>query len=158
MALAQGRKGPAKGGILDGAEAELLRELLAGQGDARVSSEHAPVRGLARLLRRNPTDAERALWEALVKDRRFAGRFKRQVPVGPHIADFVSFPLRTSIEIVPVSESEGGTKSRATKRSWFVARGYRVIDVVDREIEADVAGVLDRLAAELAMKPLDTEE
>ncbi len=36
MALAQGRKGPAKGGILDGAEAELLRELLAGHGDARV--------------------------------------------------------------------------------------------------------------------------
>ncbi len=157
MALAQGRKGPAKGGILDGAEAEMLRELLAEHGAARVSSEHAPVRGLARLLRRNPTDAERALWEALVKDRRFAGRFKRQVPVGPHIADFVSFPLRTVIEIVPARDSEGGAKSRAKKRSWLAARGYRVIDVVDREIEADDAGVLDRLAAELALGRPDTK-
>ena len=130
----------------------MLRGLLAEHGAARVSSEHAPVRGLARLLRRNPTDAERLLWEALVKDRRFAGRFKRQIPVGSHIADFVSFPLRTVIEIVPARESEGGAKSREMKRDWFAARGYRVIDVADREIEADDAGVLDRLAAELALE------
>ena len=37
------------------------------------AGERGPVRGLARLLRRNPTDAERALWEALTRDRRFAG-------------------------------------------------------------------------------------
>ena len=43
------------------------------------------MRGLARLLRRNPTEAERALWDALTKDRRFAGRgFKRQTPIGRH--------------------------------------------------------------------------
>jgi tRNA/rRNA methyltransferase len=36
------------------------------------------VRGLAKFLRRNPTDVERALWDALTKDRRFAGLFKRQ--------------------------------------------------------------------------------
>jgi tRNA/rRNA methyltransferase len=60
------------------------------------------VRGLSRLLRRNPTDAERKLWEALVNDRRFAGKgFKRQVPVGPYITDFVSFPLRAVIDLVP---------------------------------------------------------
>ncbi len=52
------------------------------------------MRGLSRLLRRNPTEAERTLWNALVNDRRFAGRgFKRQTPIGPHICDFVSFPL-----------------------------------------------------------------
>ena len=59
---------------------------------ARVPGERGPVRGLSRLLRRNPTDAERALWDALTKDRRFAGLgFKRQTPVGTHITDFVSF-------------------------------------------------------------------
>ena len=30
------------------------------------------MRGLARLLRRNPTDAERALWAAITADRRFS--------------------------------------------------------------------------------------
>ena len=73
----------------------MLRALLAEHGGGRVPKERGPVRGLARLLRRNPTDAERALWQALVNDRRFAGRgFKRQTPVGQHICDFVSFPLR----------------------------------------------------------------
>ena len=83
MAIAEGRKGPARGGVLDGEEAEMLRTLLAEHGGGRVPKERGPVRGLARLLRRNPTEAERALWQALVNDRRFAGRgFKRQTPSG----------------------------------------------------------------------------
>ncbi len=95
MAIAEGRKGPARGGVLDGDEAALLRTLLAEHGQGRVPNERGPVRGLARLLRRNPTEAERMFWDALTRDRRFAGHgFKRQVPVGPHITDVVSFPLR----------------------------------------------------------------
>ena len=73
----------------------------------QVPNERAPVRGLARLLRRNPTDAERTLWDALTKDRRFAGRgFKRQTPIGRHIADLVSFPLR----MVDRSRAGGGER------------------------------------------------
>src|SRR5207302_9938280 len=71
MAIAEGRKGPARGGVLDGAQSELLRALLAEHGGGRVPKERGPVRGLARLLRRNPTEGERALWTALVNDRRF---------------------------------------------------------------------------------------
>ncbi len=97
LAIAEGRKGPARGGVLSGEEAEMLRALLAEHGESIVPNAHGPVRGLARLLRRNPTEAERALWSALTNDRRFAGRgFKRQVPIGPHINDFVSFALRSS--------------------------------------------------------------
>ena len=92
MAIAEGRKGPAKGGVLDGAQATRLRALLAEHGQGRrCRRRRLDVRGLARLLRRNPTDAERLLWQALRTDRRFAGNFKRQTPVGRHIPDFVSF-------------------------------------------------------------------
>ena len=74
------------------------------------------MRGLARLLRRNPTEAERALWEALVNDRRFAGRgFKRQTPVGQHICDFVSFPLRLVIDLVPAGRNRGRRQSARRK-------------------------------------------
>ena len=91
--------------------------------------ERGPVRGLARLLRRNPTDAERLLWSAFTNDRRFAGKgIKRQVPVGTHITDFVSFPLRLVIE-----------------------RGYRVLDVDASAVEADLPQALDRLAEKIAM-------
>jgi len=148
MAIAEGRKGPARGGVLDGREAGQLRALLAEHGAGRVPNERGPVRGLSRLLRRNPTDAERTLWNALVKDRRFAGRgFKRQVPVGPHITDLVSFPLRAVIDLVPSEESATAAEARADKRAWLAERGYRVLPVRLVDVEADVGKVLDELAA-----------
>jgi tRNA/rRNA methyltransferase len=146
-AIAQGRKGPARGGVLDSAEAQKLRDLLAEHGGGRVPGERGPVRGLARLLRRNPTEAERVLWQALVNDRRFAGRgFKRQVPIGPHIVDFVSFPLRCVIDLVPAQESEAA-QTRAQRRAYLSERDYRVCEVGADEVERDVSKVLDNLSA-----------
>ena len=139
-----------RGGVLDGAEAETLRRLLAEHGQGRVPSERGPVRGLSRLLRRNPTEAERALWDALTKDRRFAGAgFKRQTPVGPHIADVVSFPLRLVVDLVPSEESEEAMRSRNEKRAWLSERGYRIVEVQAKDVETDAKPVLDRLAAEI---------
>ncbi|MGB6795303.1 MAG: RNA methyltransferase, partial [Xanthobacteraceae bacterium] len=42
MSIAEGRKGPARGGVLDGAEAEMLRELLAEHGSGLVPKERGP--------------------------------------------------------------------------------------------------------------------
>ncbi len=54
------------------------------------------------------------MWEALTRDRRFAGRgFKRQVPIGRHIVDMVSFPLRAVIELMPGDESAEAAQARA---------------------------------------------
>jgi tRNA/rRNA methyltransferase len=154
MAIAEGRKGPARGGTLDGTEAAKLRALIAEHGSGRVPSERGPVRGLARLLRRNPTDAERVLWEAMTRDRRFAGLgFKRQVPVGPHIADIVSFPQHAVIDILPGDESAEAARARARKRAWLTEREYQVVEVLAREIEAEVGAVLDRLARVFGDEP-----
>jgi tRNA/rRNA methyltransferase len=147
MAIAEGRKGPAKGGVLDGEQATRLRALLAEHGQSALPSESGTVRGLARLLRRNPTDAERILWQALRTDRRFAGQFKRQTPVGRHIPDFVSFPHRLAIELINADETEVIVNDRAARRAWLEARGYRVIAVVVGDVERDLAGELDRLEA-----------
>jgi tRNA/rRNA methyltransferase len=145
MAIAEGRKGPARGGVLDGAEAEMLRTLLAEHGGGRVPSERGPVRGLARLLRRNPTDAERALWQALVNDR----RFKRQTPIGPHICDFVSFALRVVIDLVPAAEEPAAAKTRTDKYAWLTERGYTIVKLSATEIETDMAASLARLDSAL---------
>jgi tRNA/rRNA methyltransferase len=157
MALAEGRKGPARGGVLNGEEAEMLRALLAEHGEGRVPSERGPVRGLARLLRRNPTEAERRLWDALVNDRRFAGRgFKRQTPVGPHICDFVSFPLHVVIDLVPADESAAAAKARADKRAWLTARDYHLIEIMAADVENRLEwtlGALDRSIATASSTP-----
>jgi tRNA/rRNA methyltransferase len=147
MAIAEGRKGPAKGGVLDGDQATRLRALLAEHGQG-LPAESGTVRGLARLLRRNPTDAERILWGRLTTDRRFAGQFKRQTPVGRHIPDFVSFAKRVAIELVNAEETEVIAQDRAARKAWLEARGYRVCVLSAADIERDVAGQLDRLASD----------
>jgi len=151
MSIAEGRKGPARGGVLDGAEAEMLRELLAEHGSGRVPKERGPVRGLARLLRRNPTEAERMLWQALTNDRRFAGRgFKRQTPIGQHICDFVSFPQRLVVEIALADTSEAFAAARAQRHQWLKAHDYRIVEVLATEIESDMPAALARIDQALA--------
>jgi tRNA/rRNA methyltransferase len=146
MAIAEGRKGPARGGVLDGAEADMLRALLAEHGPGRIPKERGPVRGLARLLRRNPTEAERMLWQALVNDRRFAGRgFKRQTPVGQNVCDFVSFPLRLVIDLVPADETAAAATTRAQKRAWLGDHNYTVVGIFAGDVESDMEAALERI-------------
>ncbi|MGJ4921225.1 TrmJ/YjtD family RNA methyltransferase [Bradyrhizobium sp. HKCCYLRH2060] len=148
MAIAEGRKGPAKGGVLDSEQATRLRALIAEQGTvANLPDSRGSLRGLARLLRRNPTDAERALWHALSRDRRFAGQFKRQTPVGRHIPDFVSFIHRLAIELVGPDESEGVVADRRARRAWLESRDYRVTEVKAADVEANLEAELVRLQA-----------
>src|SRR6476620_9662120 len=145
MAIAEGRKGPAKGGVLDGEQATRLRALLAEHGQGTLPSESSTVRGLARLLRRNPTDAERMMWRALTTDRRFAGQFKRQTPVGRHIPDFVSFVQRIAIELINPEETDMIANDRAARQAWLEARDYRVVTMLVADVERDLANQLDRL-------------
>jgi len=149
MAIAEGRKGPAKGGVLDGEQAIRLRALLAEQGQGTAPSEGS-LRGLARLLRRNPTDAERLLWQALTRDRRFAGQFKRQTPVGRQIPDFVSFVHRIAIELINPDEAATIVADRAARHAWLESRDYRVIEIRAVDVEADLATELARLERELS--------
>jgi tRNA/rRNA methyltransferase len=149
MAIAEGRKGPAKGGVLDGEQATRLRALLAEHGQGAAPSESGTVRGLARLLRRNPTDAERILWQALCRDRRFAGQFKRQTPVGRHIPDFVSFVHRLAIELENPGETAAIVADRATRQAWLEARDYRVVHMRVADVERDLEAELARLEASL---------
>jgi tRNA/rRNA methyltransferase len=151
MAIAEGRKGPAKGGVLDSEQATRLRALLAEhEQEALPSDSRGTLRGLARLLRRNPTDAERLLWQALTRDRRFAGQFKRQTPVGRHIPDFVSFIHRIAIELVNASETDAIARERAVRHAWLDNRGYRVFEMNVADVERDLENELMRLETMLA--------
>jgi tRNA/rRNA methyltransferase len=143
--LAEGSKGPATGGILRGGEAELLRGLLAKDG-AGGNGGTAPGKGLARLLRRNPTAAERALWQLLISDRRFAGQFKRNVPIGPQVADFLAQPLRLVLDLVPDDEDEAASNARAAKRAWLEARRYRVLEISASDAVQSLALTAERVA------------
>ena len=138
--------------MLDGEQATRLRALLAEQGQhgGVAPDSGSTLKGLARLLRRNPTDAERMLWHALTRDRRFAGQFKRQTPVGRQIPDFVSFVHRLAVELVNPDESEAIIADRGARQVWLEQRGYRVVQIKVADVEHDLGKELDRLEASLA--------
>src|SRR5262245_22599597 len=71
-----------------------------GEGREQAARASLPVMTKrARALRTRMTDAELKLWFAL-RDRRFANfKFRRQVPIGRFIADFICFERGVVIEV-----------------------------------------------------------
>ena len=54
------------------------------------------------------------------------------------------------IDLVPDDESEAAAKARAEKHGWLKERDYRVVTIKQADLDRDLAGVLDSLAAALA--------
>jgi very-short-patch-repair endonuclease len=97
------------------------------------------------------TDAETKLWFAL-RGRRFeSSKFRRQVPIGPYVADFVSFASRL---IVEVDGGQHAESARDVKRDrWFAENDFRVVRFWNNEVLSNLEGVLTVLGAELANTP-----
>jgi hypothetical protein len=57
--------------------------------------------------------------------------------------------LRVVIDMVPDDESAQAAKARTERTTWLEQRDYRIFAVPVAQIEGDLAGVLDRLAAEV---------
>jgi very-short-patch-repair endonuclease len=125
-------------------EGALRRRRRAGEGDRSLT-------GAARQLRARMTDAERKLWFAL-KDRRFAAfKFRRQVPIGPYIADFLSFELRLIIEV------DGGQHANSVRDverdNWLVQNEFRVLRFWNNDVLQNLEGVLVSLTEQLVGTP-----
>ena len=57
------------------------------------------LRDRARALRKRLTDAERHLWQRLRRKQIDGIRFRRQVPLGCYIVDFVCYEARVIVEV-----------------------------------------------------------
>lgn len=100
----------------------------------------------ARAMRRDPTDAERAMWLILRRD--FAlWRFRRQVPIGPAIADFASHRARLAIE---VDGGQHDPQADAARDAAIRAEGYRVVRFWNNDVLGNGDGVASAIARALA--------
>ena len=106
---------------------------------------------IARSLRSNPTDAEKALWRRL-RARQLGGfRFRRQAPMGDHVVDFVCHECRLVVEV------DGGQHTPVADRertAWLEGIGYRVTRFWNNEVLQNIDGVLDRIAAASTPHPI----
>jgi very-short-patch-repair endonuclease len=85
------------------------------------------TRGQARVLRKQPTDAERKLWYLLRTLKPLGFHFRRQAPVGIYIADFAWHAGKMIVEL-DGSQHVERTAAYDTRRSeWLESQGYRVL-------------------------------
>ena len=111
----------------------------------------------ARRLRREQTDAERALWTRL-RNRQLQGvRFRRQQPIGTYVVDFVSLEKRIIIDI------DGGQHDKeVTRRSdeartrWLRERQYEVLRFWNDEVLNNLEGALEAIAVAVGEESLSS--
>jgi very-short-patch-repair endonuclease len=102
----------------------------------------------AKTLRRDMTEAEMKLWALLREIDDF--KFRRQVPIGPYIVDFVCHATRLIIE------ADGGQHDRESgrevSRTEFLEReGYRVLRFWNNEVLSNLDGVHTVISAALGV-------
>ena len=116
---------------------------LAGEGGSRrLTDEGADCRTLnfAKQLRRDMTDVERKLWLAL-RDGRFEQfKFRRQVPIGKYIVDFVCLERRLIVEL-DGSQHEGSLHD-AKRDAWLRTQNFRVLRFWNIDINQALDGTL----------------
>jgi len=98
------------------------------------------------------TDAELCLWMRLSRNQVDGHRFRRQMPIGPYVVDFVCVKARLVIEI------DGGQHSQTVERDesrplWLQARGFRVLRFWNTEVLQETGPVLEKIRAELREPP-----
>ena len=110
--------------------------------DAGVSSNQ---RSRARTMRGAPTDAELRLW-CLLRDRRLSGfKFRRQVPVGPYIVDFLCVGAKL---IVEADGSQHAESPRDKARDAYLgSQGWKVLRFWNNEVLQNREGVLETILA-----------
>jgi very-short-patch-repair endonuclease len=101
----------------------------------------------ARELRRESTDAERALWRAL-RSRQVGGvKFRRQHPLGPYVVDFLCYEHKLVVEV------DGGqhalSPSDGARTRWLEANGFRVIRFWNNDVLTRTEGVLTEIIRQL---------
>src|SRR6516162_10260575 len=98
------------------------------------------ARDRARALRREMTEAERRICK-LLRSRQLDGyRFRRQVPLGRYIADFLCHKVLLIVE-VDGGQHEAASLPEAERSRFLRDEGYQVLRFWNNEVLANPEGV-----------------
>ncbi len=102
-------------------------------------------RSRARAMRGAPTEAEQRLWR-LLRDRRLSGlKFRRQVPIGPYVVDFLCVGARLIVEADGSQHAEN--RRDAARDAYLANEGWTVLRFWNHEVLQNRNGVLDTILA-----------
>lgn len=94
-------------------------------------------------MRRELTYPETILW-ARLKGRKLGWQFRRQLPIGPYIADFACTQANLLIEADGETHTSDDALEYDRRRTEFLAQeGWTILRFWNREIIDNTEGVLD---------------
>ena len=101
----------------------------------------------AKTLRTVLTDAEQKLWQRL-RSRQLAGcKFRRQVPIGPYIADFACLEAHLIVEV------DGGPHFESNRDElrdiWFATQGFSLLRFWNTQALVETDAVVDAILSAL---------
>lgn len=103
-------------------------------------------------MRADPTNAERKLWWHLRHRIDLQQtHFRRQVQVGPYIANFASHRLKLIIEIDGSQHAD--RKSDVVRTRRLEADGYRVLRFWNNDVLMNIDGVLEAILSAVSLLP-----
>lgn len=109
-----------------------------------------PTLKKARALRKTMPKSEVILWSRLRRQQLSGYRFRRQVPIGPFIADFACVDLKLVIEVDGATHSAATEMAYDRRRTMFLEeQGWHVWRVWNNEVYENLDGVLEALLIEL---------
>ena len=107
------------------------------------------LKEFAKENRREMTEGERVLWNALRKNIK-SYKFRRQHPIGDYIADFLCTQTKLVIEVDGGYHSTPEQQIEDQWRTEFLqGKGYRVIRFSNEEVDTDIMQVINRINQEL---------
>ncbi len=96
-------------------------------------------------MRGAPTDAELRLWR-LLRDRRLNSlKFRRQVPIGPYIVDFLCVGAKLIIEADGSQHAESPRDN--ARDAYLESQGWKVLRFWNNEVFLNPEGVLETILA-----------
>src|ERR1700761_1636428 len=111
-------------------------------------------RKTAKNLRANTTAAEDILWRHLRRLEIKGSHFRRQVPIGPYIADFACLKERIIIEVDGSQHGEDANSRRDEIRTrWLNSEGYRVMRFWNNDVMSKTESVMEAIHAATAVTP-----
>lgn len=105
----------------------------------------------ARSLRHTMTDSETQLWWLLRSRQLMNIKFRRQVPIGPWIVDFVCFEQKLIVEADGNQHAE--SQRDQTRDVDLQERGFRILRFWNNEIIANPEGVLEKIIDTIEASP-----
>ena len=105
----------------------------------------------AKRMRKEPTDAEAALWE-LLRDKKLGDKFRRQHLIDDFIVDFVCLSKNLVIEVDGGYHNDPTQKEYDEQRTLYLnEKGFKVIRFTNEEVLGNTEAVLTKIKQELVL-------